>query len=634
MTNFVWIGEKSFAEFPFVTFPNTFAFAQWKGKESCVGCLSSSLETLSELKNLSPRVARFWVVTENPSYRDLAYAVNDLEVERVLPLTSNPQAVLQAVRDFESSHSTSQSIETFYRRSRQQYRVLEELTATLETRVKERTRESNESKNQIADRAKRMSDLNFFIMSLSRVKDIEELVQVLRLQLKPFHRIHDIFLAYQTADGEFHLTYTRDAQTFQRKLPTLDGDESRLLANALGRPFAKILAVPLEGHRPGRLMIEHGLTTGELREFQDFLNQRRSLVALSFDRLMVNSELKLATHHWQQTFDGLDDPIAIVGENYKTLRHNHHFNENPSEDLCYKKYMGAESPCHNCPLPEVASTGIAKVAGIRKGARMIEVRSYLLASSPQTFVNHYVDKTKNIELQSRMVQSEKMAAIGNLAGHIAHELSNPLSGILSLAQVLISEAENRPAAFREDLKEIEKAVIRSQDIIENLLEFSRPAKPQDAAVVDVNAVIVKTLPFLKTAFASFRSDIQLSAKPLYARVSAPLLSQVIFNVVNNACQAMAGTEGGSISITSRYRGEDRREVVIEVLDTGKGIAPEALPYVFDPFFTTKPQAQGTGLGLSLSRSIIMRFGGSISAESELGKGAKFTIVLPAEDKPK
>ena len=146
-------------------------------------------------------------------------------------------------------------------------------------------------------------------------------------------------------------------------------------------------------------------------------------------------------------------------------------------------------------------------------------------------------------------------------------------------------------------------------------------------MTDLNEIAKRTLPFLKSATGKFRSDIELSAEELPVKVEPHLLQQVIFNLVNNACQAMK--DKGEISV--RTHKEDAW-AILEVRDTGPGIDHQLKDRIFEPFFTTKVEGEGTGLGLSLSRDFVRQFGGDLDFVSEHGQGTTFRVRLPLESR--
>jgi signal transduction histidine kinase len=222
-----------------------------------------------------------------------------------------------------------------------------------------------------------------------------------------------------------------------------------------------------------------------------------------------------------------------------------------------------------------------------------------------------------------MLQNEKMGAIGMLAGNIAHELNNPLTGLRSLSQVLLQEADQKTNLY-SDLVEIEKAAARSQRIIKNLLDFSK-GEDQPAEDISVDEIVERTLPMLKSALRTHRLEVDLETLDKSVHVEPHLVQQVVFNLVNNACQAMK--DSGRLAITSKFAQD---KVYLEVEDTGPGIPEDIQRRIFEPFFTTKKEGHGTGLGLSMSKSIIEKFGGTIEVHNVEPHGARFVIVLPCK----
>jgi len=224
-----------------------------------------------------------------------------------------------------------------------------------------------------------------------------------------------------------------------------------------------------------------------------------------------------------------------------------------------------------------------------------------------------------------MLQSEKMSALGLLAGNIAHELNNPLSGIRNLAQVMMTEVADQPQLLG-DLKEVEKAAARSQAIIKNLLEFSS-GTPQKLQNLSLPEIVDRTMPLLKSTIRNHRYHLQLDGREVLISMDPQLMQQVVFNLVTNACQAMS--EGGSLEIITRINSEAQTAELL-VSDSGPGIPKAMQEKIFEPFFTTKKEGQGTGLGLSLSLEIVKKMGGQIQVRSETDQGSTFCVSLPMQ----
>jgi signal transduction histidine kinase len=274
--------------------------------------------------------------------------------------------------------------------------------------------------------------------------------------------------------------------------------------------------------------------------------------------------------------------------------------------------------------------GRPQVGQIQVDGRLFQVHSYPIlvdqGGKATNVVNQYVDITQSRELYLRMLQSEKMGAIGMLAGNIAHELNNPLTGIRSLSQVLLQEVPQE-GTLHADLIEIEKASARSQRIIKNLLDFSKDEE-QPWEYVSVDEVVEKTLPMLKSALRTHRTEVDLQTLGKTVYIEPHLMQQVVFNLINNACQSMK--DAGRLRVATSL---ENGKVLLEIEDTGVGIPADIKAKVFEPFFTTKKEGQGTGLGLSMSKSIIEQFGGSIEFKSADPVGTLFIIRLPMKEMP-
>lgn len=241
------------------------------------------------------------------------------------------------------------------------------------------------------------------------------------------------------------------------------------------------------------------------------------------------------------------------------------------------------------------------------------------------------DLTEKQRLELQLIQSAKMASLGEMAGGIAHEIRNPLAITSSAAQILLKKG-NDPELLQECAEKIRLAATRAAAIIETLLRFARPSEGLSEQV-DVNAAVEETLSLIghQISLQSIEIDKQLSPALPKVKGNKNQLQQVFMNIIMNAYYAME--EGGRLAIESRLTPATPQPVIeIRFTDTGNGISEQHLPRVFDPFFTTMPAGKGTGLGLSIAYSIVHQHGGTIGIESEVGKGSTLTVTLP-EEKP-
>jgi two-component system NtrC family sensor kinase len=227
------------------------------------------------------------------------------------------------------------------------------------------------------------------------------------------------------------------------------------------------------------------------------------------------------------------------------------------------------------------------------------------------------------QTQAQLVQSTKLAAIGELAANIAHEINNPLTTVLGFASFI---AERLPAddPTREELGLIQEEASRARDIVRDLLQFSRQRDfmPEPS---DTNTVLEQVVAMVRrqgalntiTVTEAYGADLPM------VEMDVPRIKQVFLNIINNAVYAMK--DGGALTIRTTLDGGTVR---IAFEDTGPGIPAEVLGRIFDPFFTTKPEVSGTGLGLSVSLGIVQSHGGMIDVKSTVGAGTIFSVALP------
>jgi two-component system NtrC family sensor kinase len=274
-----------------------------------------------------------------------------------------------------------------------------------------------------------------------------------------------------------------------------------------------------------------------------------------------------------------------------------------------------------------------------------EQRTYRITRIPMRLegdaITHVItvgeDVTEQRSSERRILQSEKLAAIGHLAAGIMHEINNPLATISACVEAMEGRVPELtgPAVgpVRDYLEIVNKEVERCTQIVNGLLDFSRP-KGKTKQPVQLNAVVEDALFLLKhhQRFGQLALTRELDPRPLLTVGNAEQLIQVLMALLLNALDAME--KGGRLTVRtgrSRLRAD---EIFVEVEDSGVGIARSQQLLIFEPFFTTKPPGRGTGLGLSISYGIVQEHGGRIEVESQPGEGARFRVVLPASTEAK
>jgi two-component system NtrC family sensor kinase len=345
---------------------------------------------------------------------------------------------------------------------------------------------------------------------------------------------------------------------------------------------------------------------------------------------------------WMAMIDSIDDPLVIIDSDFHILRQNLAYTRVAAEGKhysireyqgkkCYEVFAGRKKMCPHCLVKEslVTADKVEWECDTLFPERQYQIRAHRLHSgkgeNSDWVVVHYRDLTEQKMMQERLAQSDKLAALGKLAGGVAHEINSPLAGILAFAQMALKEMdESNP--HRNDLKEIEDAAKKCKTIVEGLLGFARQGRSGDVGEFNIFDVVHSTIrlaiPVLRKHSIELVVDFPQESAQVVANPGK--IGQVFLNLITNAIQSMRES-GGTLTVDSKV--EDA-SVTVSVHDTGYGISAENLKRIFDPFFTTKDVGEGTGLGLSISYSIVKQYGGEVRVQSSVGVGSSFSVVMP------
>lgn len=608
----------------------------------------SNLAIMEKIKYELPHTSRLLVV-DSPELELICEFVNKASMNGIYEQShffSHAVEILQKAMEFSRQQKQKNQLR---KQSTKQMRELESLNVGLENLVLERTMHIENSKIEEDQKLNQVRNLIRLIKDLALINSFDDLLPIIRKELRKFTKLGEPFLLLQTENenlevlnfksGQVHFSQFHQRFNFAQEIKLIDTDMSQVLANHLGRPLIRALYVPLAVSAPDNkrspyqcaFVVELSMSENEMSNLIDFLRERLQPMSLTSERLLLERELLHSSYLWEKTFDGFRDAIAILDEDYMVLRANKKFSLK-SKRKCYQEFADRDSICEGCPAEKAFENSEAQTATVRLGDKTYQINSYpitLGAGRATNVVNQYIDITQKRDLYLRMLQSEKLEAMGLLAGNIAHELNNPLTGLRSLAQVLRLEAqgaENEQLA--SDLFEIEKAAARSQLIIRNLLEFSQGGTVARKKIT-FDEIVERTLPLLKSVMRNHRQNIHLDTANCLIEVEPHLLQQVVFNLINNACQAMK--TAGTISVETEVVVDELQKaqaVRLIVQDSGPGIPKNLREKIFEPFFTTKKEGLGTGLGLSLAKKIIEAHSGQISLRIDEKSGACFVVELP------
>lgn len=583
----------------------------------------SGIELLKQTKTSYPLVTRI-MITGFLDPEVVQMAINDADVFRFITKPWSEAELIADILQGIEHHEKMVAREKLSAQIREQNKKLEAFTANLENLIVERTFELSRAKQDLEYKNSRIKNIVSFLQNISEMEDVQDVLDSFFLDIKKEFPILNCFFAFTDYDqkskilfrlkNKWHEHKVHKMWTYKKEIRIFDLEDKTYIANETRIPITYLVAIPLIKYNDS-ILSSHTLfieidKNKELSDvIVDYVVSRLQILSLGVDKIISQNKSKLELKSWEKTFDSISDPLCILNSDHSILRKNSAFE-------------------NRLDLKDLNSVDI-KAKTYKHLNKFYNLYFYEIKDSDQNKSSNYLcyfhDVTDEKLLYQKLLQGEKVAAIGLLAGNIAHELNNPLTGIRSMAQILVQD-KSLPPEQLSDLVEIEKACLRCQNIIQSLIDFS-DLKESSAQKTSVQDIIQKTLPLLKTALRHHNTEIDMPKKDILIFGDFKLIQQVLFNLVNNACQAMPNKGTVTIKVQSRSKNAS-----IQVSDTGPGLPETILPHLFEPFVTTKKEGEGTGLGLSFSKSVVERMNGSLKLLRNSNQGATFEILIP-EVKP-
>ena len=492
---------------------------------------------------------------------------------------------------------------------------LRQLNRELESRVEKRQKSLERAKARLLITNRKIETLHAATLAIHKARSIGELENSLTDALK------------------LHLGVTATRIRFQAQSALT----SSMAGNALHEPLI------LSGATIGELVILKPTSLTFSEDEIDLLHQIADAVALGVDRLSKLEQAEVLKQQWQTTFDSISEPLCLTDAQFRILRTNRTFATSVNRE--YRNLIG-----QNCfevffdlkNAEEFFALGPTfKVRRNRWDGH--HSRSFDVAVQPLKFESFdgevvlvfFRDITSRLQLERQLVESSKMAELGLIGSSIAHELNNPLGGMLSFIQLIRMDLKgNEP--YRDDILEMEKAANRCRDIVQHLLGFARKGDIADRRSVDLREILNQALRItdLQTRSQGIEMKIEMPEESLPLTAQPNQLSQALCNLVQNATEAVLEKRRANPRAEGRISirlVSGKEKYLMEISDTGVGIAPEVQAKIFNPLFSTKGTNLNAGLGLTIAYRIISEHGGSLEISSQPGVGTTAKIAFARPD---
>ncbi len=521
--------------------------------------------------------------------------------------------------------NTAQPLHTFFEQALDQFYELEQGKKLVEL-VNEKNDELKRLMLQLEEKVEsRQQLLESTKQKNTRARQRLELLKKTLVQIYPATSIHEIEHGIsETLKKEFSISWVSIRLASQSNLSEKKDE-------------IKFFQVPLKLDQKdfGHLLFFKEKNEPFDSKEKRFLTQVAEAASMSIERIFQYEKSQELKRQWETTFDAISDPICLTDIDFNILRVNAQFlkkirathEREPIGQKCYESLFQRSQPCEGCDRGKAF-----KIRNIKnnKSSDVYEVYSNNLGSTDQAvFFQMYRDITQDLNLQRQVIESAKMAELGTISSSIAHELNNPIGGMLNFVQLMkmdLTSEEN----YYSDILEIEKGIFKCKNIVKNLLGFSRKSFHADLASVNLNEVIEQAIKIteLKTRSIGITIKYQPPTEDFILPGRYNLLTHAVRNILQNSEESLIEKRknqkkfSGQIDITLESNSE---QFIIGICDNGDPIDEKDRYRIFDPLYTTKDPETNSGLGLTLALQIVKEHNGHI--EVTISKDKKMCVQL-------
>jgi signal transduction histidine kinase len=585
--------------------------------------IQAVMEFASRVSPLSQRV----IIQNDTPAESLRKLINTGSVFRILTSYDDPKFEV-TIREALEEHSLLQQNAKLLQLVNEQNDKLKNLSTDLEEKVEQRKKSLEEAKEKLLVTNDRVEALHRALVAIHQATSVGEMERLVNDALK----------------GALGLTWTRVVFQSQTRIPVLDS------LDQLARNVFVVHGAPLMRGKDtlGQIYFARPSEQPFTRDENGFLGQVADAVSLAIDRLTKLEQSESLKHQWEATFDAILEPVSLITQDFTLVRINRTFaarsGAEPEKIIgrkCYEALFGRTSPCENCALANKATRTKKGVDFRLKPARTaggqnviydvfsqhIEQQLPFKHENSELFVNMYLDATERLRVERQIVDSAKMAELGTIGSSIAHELNNPLGGMLSFLQLIKMDLKG-DEPWAADIDEMEKGARRCRDIVQNLLGFTRKSSFEDTIEdLDLRDVMEQAVKIteLQTRATGVKLTQEIPGETIAVRGHFNALAQTFRGFLQNAQDAIRERQAAG----EKFVGEIDVKIstvdgwsVVEIHDNGAGFDGSS------ENVTGEDLVNHPGLGLSASIEIIRDHGGRLEIRSTKGGGASAIISLP------
>lgn len=575
----------------------------------------SWLEKMSEFLQRNQPRAQILVIYNSENLNQVYSIIKYCKIFRIMLYETIEDLAVNVLYALEAHNQLiqNQQLNTLINDQNEKLKILK---SNLEERIQKRQKNLEKSKRRLFSTNKKIQLMHSALIAINQARSINEIEKLL----------------LQAMGLDLELEWLRISflnKEFFEKLIVTGTKQQALFSSPLF----------IDKNSMGKIFFARSSEKPFSKEEKQFLIQLSDATSLALDKLVKLEELETLKTQWDATFNAINEPIAITNETYEIIRCNLAFNSlfNKTEEspAVHLQQIGMAAQ-QLLDLQEDQLVTFEKV--YEDEIHIFEVSHHVIPLKNETEeiikVVFFRDITTQKRLEKQILESSKMAELGTIGSSIAHELNNPLGGMLSYLQ-LIKMDLNVDSSDYQDIVEMETATRKCKEIVESLLGFARKGNPIDPEPFDLKEVIQQSIKIidLQTRSKGINVDVELPFEPTLVVGSANQLTQAICNLLQNSIDAISEKikehprYDGQIRLELRKR-RSRYEVIIS--DNGKGIKKEILNKVFNPLFSTKSAGTNSGLGLTIAFQIAIEHKGNLEIFSQpsAGTSAKFSIPSP------